>query len=122
MGIRAHTAFTARGELTHRLARAAILVEELLGLIAAHPRLELGQMVGIRSNLADRQLVRSEGAFDTDAIHDLRSGPNLRSTQDHHRPGAPSLVPPRSGTLLNRRDLVERVVEGLGDALMDVHR
>ena len=77
-----------------RRARAATVsatrvsagVEELLGPVAAHPRLEDREVVRIRSHAAHRHLVCPEGALDLHTVDLARSGPTLRRPQHHRGP------------------------------------
>ena len=66
--------------------RAAVLVEELLGPVGPHPRLQRAHVVGVLGELGQRDLVRAEGALDRHAVDLDRSGPALRRAQHDHRP------------------------------------
>ena len=50
-----------------------VLVEELLGSVAAKPCLQLGQVSGVRSDLGQGELVGAEGALDLEPVDDLRA-------------------------------------------------
>ena len=72
--------------------QAAVVVEQLLGLVAFHPAFKQRDMIGMRGIHQDRHLMRPEGALDLQAIDDLRSGPALGRPQHDHRPTRPGGV------------------------------
>ena len=70
--------------------QAALLVEQFLRPIAAHPRFELRAMGRVLARLGQRHLVRAERAFDAHAVHFARARSNpwgwpARSTASAHR-------------------------------------
>ena len=72
-----------RGELRHRPAE---LVEQLLGAIATHPRLQHRQLARIFAHLREWHLVRAEGALDAHSVQLPRTSPTLRRPQHDQRP------------------------------------
>ena len=84
--VRAHAPIALRsegGELRHQ---PAALVEDLLGLIPAHPLLEHRQVIGIRLDVAEWHLVCTESPLDGQAVDDLRSRPSFGRAQDDRGP------------------------------------
>ena len=67
----------------------AVGVEQRLRLVAAHPGLELRQLLGVVAGIGHRHLVRAEGALDRVAVDLLRAGPALGRAQDDGRPARP---------------------------------
>ena len=57
---------------------APFVVEELLGPVALHPLFEDADVVGLRRQLRQRNLVRAERALDLHSVHHLRPRPALR--------------------------------------------
>ena len=55
----------------------AVLVEQLLGPVALHPALELGDVFGVLGVHQERHLVGSERALDRQAVDDLGPRPAL---------------------------------------------
>ena len=66
VGVRvgAHSPLADRGEVADGLDRGTVLVEELFGPVAAEPRLELGQMLGVGADLGQGKLVGPERSLD----------------------------------------------------------
>ena len=106
-------------------------VEQLLGPVAAHPLLEQRAVPGVGAGLGQRHLVGAQGALDREAVDHLRPGPALRGAQHDHRPrrdGPPSLPAPPAvlspgrdpgRALLDGRDVVQHLIEGGGELLVD---
>ena len=67
----------------------AVLVEEFLRPIAAHPLLDDPQVFGIRFHIEHRHLVCSPEVLHLVPVHFLRSGPSFWRSQDDHRPARP---------------------------------
>ena len=63
--------------------------------------------------------MRPPGALDGHAVDDLRSGPSLRCAQDDHRPARPLPAAVVPGRGLDSGDLVEDVIEGRSELLVD---
>ena len=121
VGVRvgAHSMLAVRGQRGELGPERALLVEQLLGLVAAHPGLEQVAVAGVRPSLVDRDLMGAPRALDLLAVHDLRAGPALGRPKDDHRPlrAAGRLARPRRR--LDLADLVEDRVEGRGQLLVD---
>jgi hypothetical protein len=79
VGVRigAHPPVTQGCQLSQVRQEAAVGVEQFLGLVAPHPALQLAQVSRMASVDQERYLVRPEGAFDLQAVNDLRAGPAL---------------------------------------------
>src|SRR5207253_2045346 len=86
---RAHPTVAPRGQCRDLRSDGTTIVEELAWAIALEPCLELGEMLGVASDVAQRHLVRAEGPFGLLAVHDLRSGPALWAAEDDQRPARP---------------------------------
>ncbi len=87
-----------------------VVVEELLGAVAAHPLLELRAVLGVGAGLGQRHLMGAEGPLDREPVDHLRAGPALRRAQHDHRPGAvrtPPAPEPLRASGLDDRDVVE---------------
>ncbi len=101
-------------------------VEQLLGLVAAHPLLKLLQVFGMLEQARQRHLMRAPGAFDRQPVDDLRTGPALGCAQNQHRPGGAlyrlALGHGRARLGLNLGDAVEDCVEGCGCFLVHLGR
>src|SRR5579875_1054988 len=68
---------------------SAASVEQLFGLVAAHPRVEYAEVLRILSYIRERNLMRAERSLDLHAIDDLRPRPTFGRAQDQHRPARP---------------------------------
>ena len=103
-------------------ARSRPSVEQLLGPVAAHPRLELPQVVGVLGQPRQRDLVGSVRALDLLAVHHRGAGPALRGAEHDHRPAGPLAARrgPAAGGRLDGGDLVERGVQRVGQCPVDV--
>ena len=94
VGVRigAHAPVALRRQLGQFRHESAILIEQLLGLVALHPTLKQLNMVRMFGIHQDRHLVSSERSFDLQAINHLRSRPALGRPQDDHWPAWPGGV------------------------------
>ena len=104
VGVRvgAHPAIAPRRQLGELRDERAVLVEQLLGPVAAQPGLEQGQVGRVRPDLGERHLVRSPGPLDREPVDLLRAGPALGRPEDDHRPGRPVGDPAGPGRGLDR--------------------
>jgi hypothetical protein len=73
--------------------QAALLIEEFLGPVAAQPVFQQLEMLGMRGRIGERHLMRTEGAFDLQAIDDLRPRPALGRIEHDHRPARTLRLP-----------------------------
>ena len=89
MGVHAHAPPSLGSNFGQFGAECAFLVEEFLGLVAAHPLFQQAQMVGLFPYLGERYLVGAPGAFHRLSVHKLRSCPSLGGAHDQHRPRRP---------------------------------
>src|SRR5207245_6281050 len=112
--IGAHAAVAFRRECGERRHWTALGIEELLGTVALHPRLEAPQVLRVLLDGRQRYLMRSERAFDLLTIDHFRPRPSLGRAQDDRRPprtAARAGTP--TGLLLDHADLrVARVDRG----------
>ena len=88
VGVRvgAHASVAFGGEFGQFGAKAAVLVEQFLGLVAFQPFFELLEVLGFGRQFGKRHLVRAPGAFDRFAIDFLGAGPAFGGAQDDHGP------------------------------------
>ena len=79
VGVRigAHAPVALRRQVGQFRHEPAILIEQLLGLVAFHPAFQLLDMIGMLGIHQQRYLVRPEGAFDLQAVDYFRSCPAL---------------------------------------------
>src|ERR1700691_4229275 len=90
------------GEFGYELA---MFIEEFIRLIALHPGFKNLQMFWILTHGCKRNLVRSEGAFNRNSIHFLRTGPSLGRAQNDHGPDGLLRESAVASCLLNRANL-----------------
>ena len=76
VGIRAHASFALGREFGQFRFQAALLIEEFLRPVALEPVFQQLEVFGMGVRV-QRHLVRTEGAFDLQAIDHLRPGPAL---------------------------------------------
>ncbi len=122
LGRGAHPPLARRRQPGHRVEDAARLVEQLLGLVAAHPRLEHLQVLVVVAHAGQRHLVRAPGALDLLAVDHARAGPPLGGAQHEHRPRRAARVAAGAGGVLVLGDGVEHRVERVGQLAVDVGR
>ena len=120
VGVRvgAHPPVALRRQLGQLRNEPAILVEELLWPVALHPAFELLDVIGMIGVHQERHLVRSERAFNLQAVYHLRPGPALRRPQDDHRPALAGGVVVAPSIGLDAPDLLDGVVQGGGHEFM----
>ena len=87
--IRAHPPCAARRQLAQLRPQLSASVEEFLGPIALQPRLEQCAVHGVLSWIAERNLMRTEGALVALSVHRLRPGPSLGRREHDHGPARP---------------------------------
>ena len=80
VGVRigAHAARALRRQLGELRFQRPVGVEKFFSFVALHPAFEQLHMIWMLAVDQYRHLVRSEGAFDLQAVDDLRPGPALR--------------------------------------------
>ena len=122
VGVRvgAHAALALGGQRRDLGGDAAVVVEELLRPVRAHPRLERGQVLGVLGQLRQRDLVGAEGALHRPAVDLLGPRPALGRAQDDHRPARALRVALARTRLDGARCRSTHLVERLGHEL--VHR
>src|ERR1044071_4949288 len=86
MGIHPHPPASLRSEFRKFRKEFALLVKELLSSITLHPLFENFEMLGLRGQIGNRDLMRAECSFDGHAINGFRSCPSLGRAQYDHRP------------------------------------
>ncbi len=112
VGVGAHAPVARRGEGGQLRPQAALLVEQLLGPVAAHPGLELLQVLRVGAGGRERNLVGTPRALDRQPVDLRRAGPALGAAQDDHRPRPAPTGTAVPGLALDVGDLVEGRVEG----------
>ncbi len=116
----AHASKAGRRQLGKVGTEPAVVIEQLLGAVALHPRLERGQVLGVVGETGERNLVGSPTALGREAVDGLGSGPAFRRRQDQHWPGWPLDRLAGAGRGLNAPDVGDGIVEGGSHQL--VHR
>jgi hypothetical protein len=96
----------------------AVFVEQFFGLVTLHPGLKNLEMLRIFTDRRQRDLMRSECAFDGDSIHFLRAGPSLRRAEDNHGPDGLLFESALTSLLLNSPNLGVAILKRLGQELM----
>ena len=122
VGVGAHPPLAPRRQLGDLGDQRPVLVEQLLRAIAAHPLLQLAQVLRVLAHLGQRQLMGAPGALDGQPVDDLRPGPALRGSQDDHRPARPALGAAGARRALDLGDLAERLLERGLEALVNRRR
>src|SRR3712207_5702321 len=87
------------------------LVEQLLGSISAHPRLEHRELIGVGPGTGQRNLMGAERALDGQAVQLARTGPPLRRTQHYRGPAGTSRDTILACLALDGPDLLVAAVE-----------
>ena len=82
----AHPELAVRGVFGDLRVQAAVFIEKLLGTVGLQPLLQLGQVLRIRADLVQRNLMAAPGALHLQPVDDLRPGPALGGTQHDHGP------------------------------------
>ena len=118
VGVHAHAAAAFGREIGEVGAEAAFLVEELFGLVAAHPVFEELEVVGLLENLAEGDLMGAPGAFDGLAVDEFGAGPALGGAEDEHGPARALGAATFAGGFLDGGDAVEHGVEQGGHLLV----
>lgn len=75
-------------------------------------------MLGIRSNVCERHLMRAERSLDWHALDLLGPSPSFGCSQDDHRPRRATLKAVLSSAALNAADLIVALVQSLREELM----
>ena len=119
--IGAHAPLALGGQRRDLGGDPAVLVEQLLGAVRAHPRLERREVLGVLGQLRQRHLVGAEGALHRLAVDLLGPRPALGRAQDDHRPARPLGVAFAS-TRLDGGDVADHLVERLGHELVHGRR
>ena len=112
-----------RERLAARARAVPLGVEQLLGLVAAHPVFEQLQVRRVVAHVGERHLVRAPGAFDLVAVDLLRPGPALRRAQHDHRPARPDRrCSTARAAFWMRADLADRLLQRRGHLLVHHRR
>ncbi len=121
VGVRigAHPPVGARGQPGQLADQGPVGVEQLFRPVAAHPVLELAQVLRVGARAGDRHLVRAPGALDLEPVHHLRAGPALGRLEHDHRPARPGQVAVPPGPPLDGADLIHHLVQGGGELLVN---
>ena len=114
VGIGAHAPLSPRSEFGQLRLQATAFLEKLLRPIALHPAFQHLEVLGMRGVNGERDLVRTEGAFDLYAVDHLRPGPAFGRIQDDHRPARPLEIAAYPSVTLEGLDFLHRRVERRG--------
>ncbi len=90
--------------------RGAVLVEQFLGTVGAHPLFELPQVFRVVPHGRQRHLVGAPGALDRQSVHLGGAGPALGRAEHDHGPAGPVRGPVLAGGALDAGDAVDRGV------------
>src|SRR5580693_7725054 len=118
MRICAHSPVTLRRQLGELRNQGSMLIEELIRAVALHPLLENLDMLRLRRQLIERNLMRAERSLDLDSVDDLGPGPPFGRNEHYHRPLRPLVKSVLTGVLLDRLNPVDDVFERLGHRAM----
>ena len=77
VGIGAHASFALGRQFGQFRFQTALLIEEFLRPVASQPVFQQLEVFGMGGRIGERHLVRTEGAFNLQAIDDLRPRPAL---------------------------------------------
>ncbi len=110
MGIGAHASRTFGRKLGQLGFQAPVRIEQFLRAITPEPLLQQRQVRRMRVRM-QRHLVRTERAFDLNAIDDFWSGPALGRVQHDHRPARTGQVAVLTGIMLERPDPLHRGIQ-----------
>ena len=84
--IRAHPPVAPRRQLGELRDERAVGVEQLLRPVAPQPAFEKREVLRVRTNFSERDLVGTPGPLRGQAVNLLRPGPALGAAQHDHRP------------------------------------
>jgi hypothetical protein len=118
----AHALLSLRREGCQLGDETAVFVEELLGMVAAHPLLEQCELRRVIPHVCERHLVGAEGALDRQAVRFRRAGPALRRPQNDRRPAGTSREAVFACLALDRADLGVATVQRRGEHLVHAGR
>ena len=107
-----------RGEFRQFGDQAAVVVEQFLRFVAAHPALEQRHVFRMLRIHEHGHLMGAKGPLDLQSIDELRSRPALGRSQDDHRPSRAGRVVLVACRRLDPLDLLDRRIHGRGHALM----
>ena len=119
VGVGTQAGVALGGQLLELGDEAAVLIEQLLGVVALQPLLEQVQMLG--GLHGQGHLVGAEGALNLLAVHNLGAGPALGGAQHNHGPHGTLGVVVLAGVLLDGLDFLDDGVHGLGHELVHGH-
>src|SRR5665647_763935 len=124
VGVRvgAHAPMPLGWQVAELLDEGALVVEELLGPVAAQPRFEQRKVLGNVSGCADGDLMGAEGALDGLVVDLLRPRPAFGCAQNDHRPARARGVVALARLLLDGLDALDHFVEHGGHALVNLRR
>ncbi len=115
IGRSAHPLLTLRRQRAQLRSQSALLVEQRLRLIAAHPLFQNLTVAVIFATGGDRHLMRAPEILDFFAVDGFWTGPAFRAAQNNHRPARDDVRRlAATGALLIIADLVEGAVQRVG--------
>lgn len=117
-GVGAHAADALGAEGLQGLVRGAVLVEQAVGLVAAHPLLEDLEVLRVGGGARDGHLVGAPEALEVLAVDLARGAPALGGAQDDHGPARAGGLAGLAGLLLDLADLADGVLHGGGHGLV----
>ena len=122
MGIAAHAAVAAGGQVADVLLDGAVVIEQLPGAVALHPVFKQAQMALVAANVGHGHLVGAPEVLDLLAIHLLGAGPALGGAQHDHRPAGTEGFTTGAGLFLLRSDVENCLLEGHRHLAVHRHR
>jgi hypothetical protein len=118
VGVRAHAPVASGRKFGQFRLQAALLIEEFLRSVAPQPVFQQLEVFGMGGRVGERHLMRSEGAFNLQAIDRLRPRPALGRSEHDHRPARTPEFAMGAGVLLDFLDLLDRRIERRGHRLV----
>ena len=121
MRVSAHAAAARGREGGDELHRRTVGVKELLRLIRAQPRLQLGEVPVSVCPHGDRHLMGSPAVLHRQPVHLLGAGPTLGGAQHDHGPAGPLGLAGLAGLPLDALDLPDHPVQHRRHLLVHDH-
>ena len=118
MWVRAHSPSAFRPDFFVLPKEFSVLVEQLIGLVPAHPRFQFMQTIRVFLDVRHRNLVRPPEPFQFVAVDSPGSRPAFRRSKHNHRPTRAFRSARRACLLLNSPDLRDAVICGCRHGLV----
>src|SRR5215211_1771594 len=100
--------------------QATLLVEQLFGMVGAHPLLQHRELLRVGPDVRQRHLVGAEGALDGQAAHLVGTGPPLGRAQHDSGPARPARDAVLASLVLDGPDALVAGVQRRGERLVHV--